>query len=130
VEVGSRWRWVVICTPQPLHLFPPFRVKTLGVRSRLGGTQSCTRRYGEEKGLFVMLGYEPHTSPSHSLVHSAYQLKCPDLSFRQLHDVLDGVQTKNVFFYMFAYVRFRSWHLIMEYTKLCVISAAFLSLYY
>ena len=89
--------WVVICTPQPLHFLPPFRGEALGVRSSLGGPHSCSRRYGKEQGLFLMLGYEPHTSPAHSVFHSDYQLKCPNSSFKQLHDVLT-VYKRRIFF--------------------------------
>lgn len=85
--VDGGW-WVVIGTPQPLRLLSLFQGKALGVRSRLGGPQSCISRYGEEKGLSLMLGYEPDTLPADSVVHSAYQLKWTDSSVKQLHDVL------------------------------------------
>jgi hypothetical protein len=52
-----------------------------------------------------MLEYEPDTLPADSIVHSAYQLKCTDLSVKQLHDVL-VVYKRRIFFQLFAYVPF------------------------
>jgi hypothetical protein len=57
LNLGARWKCVVRFTPLPLYLrgnshrYPPYR--------RLGGFQSRSGRYREEKSLFPLQGIEP-----------------------------------------------------------------------
>jgi hypothetical protein len=56
LDLGTRWRWVVSFTPQPLY--PQGRSPWYPLDTRLGGPQSRSGRGGEEKNSQPVPGLE------------------------------------------------------------------------
>jgi hypothetical protein len=60
VDLGTRWRWVVSFTPQPLY--PQVKSSWYTLDRRLGGPQSRSGRGGEEKNSQPPPGIEPYNT--------------------------------------------------------------------
>jgi hypothetical protein len=56
LDLGTRWRWVVIFTPRPLY--PQGKSSWYPLDRRLGGAQSRSGRDDEEKNSQSLLGLE------------------------------------------------------------------------
>jgi hypothetical protein len=56
LNIGTRWNCVVSVTPRPLHAKGKAPVQ---LNKKLGGPQGRSVRFGEEKSLFVLPGFEP-----------------------------------------------------------------------
>jgi len=53
--LGTRWRWVTKITPRP---FSPRRYPRCPLSRRLGWFQNRSRRFGEKKKFFFLLGFK------------------------------------------------------------------------
>jgi hypothetical protein len=68
--LGTRWRWVVSFTPQPLY--PQGKIPWYQLDGRLGGPQSRSGRGGEQKSSLPPPGIEPQNPDRPALYRLSY----------------------------------------------------------
>jgi hypothetical protein len=92
-DLGTTWRWVVSFTPR--LLYPRGKSPRCSLDRKLGGPQSCPRRYGEVKILeFARTRTPPlsHSVHSQSLVSRIFSVALGPIhpSIKHVQGVLSG----------------------------------------